>query len=63
MVWTPEQTATYLDFVVQDRLYVLWRLTAFRGTRRGEGCGVRWEDHSATARSLAIATQLVQDGW
>jgi integrase len=63
MVWTPEQTATFLDFVEQDRLYVLWRLIAFRGTRRGEGCGVRWEDHSAKARSLAIATQLVQDGW
>ncbi|WP_434593703.1 tyrosine-type recombinase/integrase [Streptomyces sp. A5-4] len=63
MVWTPEQTAAFLDFVEQDRLYVLWRLIAFRGTRRGEGCGVRWEDHSAKARSLAIATQLVQDGW
>ncbi|MBB5940190.1 integrase [Streptomyces zagrosensis] len=24
---------------------------------------MRWEDHSAKARSLAIATQLVQDGW
>ncbi|MEU9671789.1 hypothetical protein AB0E25_41055 [Streptomyces bobili] len=42
---------------------MLWRLIAFRGTQRGEGCGVRWEDHSAKARSLAIATQLVQDGW
>lgn len=63
MVWTPEQTAAFLDFVAEDRLYLLWRLIAFRGTRRGESCGVRWEDHSAKARSLAIATQLVQDGW
>jgi len=63
MVWTPEQTGTFLDFVEHDRLYTLWRLIAFRGSRRGEGCGVRWEDHSAKARSLAIATQLVQDGW
>jgi len=63
MVWTPDQTATFLDYVAEDRLYLLWRLIAFRGTRRGEGCGVRWEDHSAKARSLAIATQLVQDGW
>ncbi|OCC11477.1 site-specific integrase [Streptomyces sp. PTY087I2] len=63
MVWTPEQTAIFLDFVAGDRLYMLWRLIAFRGTRRGEACGVRWEDHSAKARSLAIATQLVQDGW
>ncbi|MGV9318269.1 tyrosine-type recombinase/integrase [Streptomyces sp. NPDC003660] len=63
MVWTPEQAGIFLDFVAQDRLYMLWRIIAFRGTRRGEGCGVRWEDHSAKARSLAIATQLVQDGW
>ncbi|WP_019062505.1 tyrosine-type recombinase/integrase [Streptomyces prunicolor] len=63
MVWTPEQTAVFLDFVSADRLYMLWRLIAFRGTRRGEACGVRWEDHSGKARSLSIATQLVQDGW
>lgn len=42
---------------------MLWRIIAFRGTRRGEGCGIRWEDHDAKARSLTIATQLVQDGW
>ncbi|MEC3996067.1 tyrosine-type recombinase/integrase [Actinacidiphila sp. DG2A-62] len=63
MVWTPQQAGAFLDFVAQDRLYMLWRIIAFRGTRRGEACGVRWEDHSAKAGSLAIATQLVQDGW
>lgn len=41
MVWTPEQAGTFLHFVTRDRLYPLWRLIAFRGTRRGEGCGVR----------------------
>ncbi|MHA6762183.1 tyrosine-type recombinase/integrase [Streptacidiphilus sp. PAMC 29251] len=63
MVWTPAQTGQFLDFVAGDRLYPLWRLIAFRGTRRGESCGARWEDLSAAARALAIATQLVQDGW
>lgn len=63
MVWTPEQTGRFLDYVAEDRLYPFWRLIAFRGTRRGESCGVRWVDHSASAKSLAIATQLVQDGW
>jgi integrase len=63
MVWTPEQTGTFLDSVEHDRLYALWRLIAFRGARRGEGVGVRRQDHSAKARALAIATQLVQDGW
>ncbi|MFJ3998456.1 site-specific integrase [Streptomyces parvus] len=41
---------------------MLWRLIAFRGTRRGEACGDRWENHSAKGRSPAIAAQLVQDG-
>ncbi|MFJ6294708.1 site-specific integrase [Streptomyces griseoviridis] len=63
MVWTPEQTGQFIDFVAEDRLYPLWRPITFRGTRRGEACGVRWLDHSAAAQSLAIATQLVQDGW
>ncbi|WP_203673449.1 MULTISPECIES: site-specific integrase [unclassified Streptomyces] len=63
MVWTPEQTGRFLDFVAADRLYPLWRLIAFRGTRRGESCGVRWVDLSVAHRSLTIATQLVQDGW
>lgn len=31
--------------------------------RRGEACGARWIDLSATQRSLTIATQLVIDGW
>src|SRR4051812_35917161 len=39
------------------------RCGSFRGTRRGESCGARWEDLSAAERSLAITTQLVQDGW
>ncbi|KPI03008.1 integrase family protein [Actinobacteria bacterium OK074] len=63
MVWTPEQTGTFLDHIVGDRLEVMWRMIAFRGLRRGEGCGPRWVDYSAKSRSLTIATQLVQDGW
>ncbi|MEO3750823.1 tyrosine-type recombinase/integrase [Streptomyces sp. B6B3] len=63
MVWTPQQTGHFLDFVAEDRLHLLWRLIAFRGLRRGEACGLRWVDHSVAAQSLTIATQLVQDGW
>lgn len=63
MVWTPKQTGRFLDYVAEDRLYPLWRLIAFRGTRRGEACGIRWVDHSAAAQSLTIATQLVEDNW
>ncbi|MFG2694915.1 hypothetical protein [Kitasatospora sp. NPDC048407] len=63
MVWPPEQTATFLDFVAHDRLYMLWRITAFRGTRRARRAVSAGRDYSSAQRSLAIATQLVQDGW
>ncbi|MFJ4686234.1 tyrosine-type recombinase/integrase [Streptomyces sp. NPDC088789] len=63
MVWTPEQLGTFLDHILGHRLEAMWRLLAFRGVRRGEGCAPRWTDFSAKNRSLAIATQLVQDGW
>src|SRR5204863_6059378 len=44
MVWTPEQTGQFLDFISDDRLYPLYHLIAYRGPRRGEACGVRWTD-------------------
>ncbi|MFD4543737.1 hypothetical protein [Streptomyces bauhiniae] len=61
MVWTPEQTAVYLDFVAGHRLYLLRRLIAFRGTRRGEACGVRWEDYSAKHCFLTHRARLQRD--
>jgi integrase len=63
MVWTPEQTGRFLDFIAHDRLYGLWHLIAFRGLRRGEACGLRWMDLDWADSSLTVATQLVQDGW
>jgi integrase len=44
MVWTPAQLGTFLDHAVGDRLYALDHLVAHRGLRRGEACGVRWQD-------------------
>lgn len=63
MVWTPEQAGQFLDFLADDRLYALYHLITFRGLRRGEACGLRRSDHVRAARSLTVATQLVQDGW
>jgi hypothetical protein len=39
MVWTPEQTAVFLQAAGRHRLHALWRLIATRGLRRGEGAG------------------------
>ncbi|GAA4952389.1 tyrosine-type recombinase/integrase [Yinghuangia aomiensis] len=63
MVWTPEQTGQFLDFVAEDRLYALWHLIAFRGLRRGEACGIRKGDLDMDARTLSVAKQLIVDGW
>ncbi len=63
MVWTPEQTAAFLDFVAEDRLYAMWYLIAFRGLRRGEACGQPWSETNLDRHSLTVTGQLVQDGW
>ncbi|MEV0410152.1 site-specific integrase [Streptomyces sp. NPDC050448] len=63
MVWTPEQTGAFLDFVAADRLYAMWHLIAFRGLRRGEACGQPWSETNLDRHSLTVTGQLVQDGW
>ncbi|MEU9712910.1 tyrosine-type recombinase/integrase [Streptomyces sp. NPDC047967] len=63
MVWTPEQTGAFLDFVADDRLYAMWHLIAFRGLRRGEACGQPWSETNLDRHSLTVTAQLVQDGW
>lgn len=62
MVWTPEQTGAFLDFVAEDRLYAMWHLIAFRGLRRGEACGQPWSKTNLDRHSLTVTGQLVQDG-
>ncbi|MFF1416721.1 tyrosine-type recombinase/integrase [Streptomyces sp. NPDC058280] len=63
MVWTPEQTGAFLDFVAGDRLYAMWHLIAFCGLRRGEACGQPWSETNLDTHSLTVSAQLVQDGW
>ena len=43
-VWTADQLATFLHGVTDDALFALWWLTALRGLRRGEACGLRWSE-------------------
>ncbi|MFJ2186408.1 tyrosine-type recombinase/integrase [Kitasatospora sp. NPDC087861] len=63
MVWTPQQTGAFLDFVAADRLYAMWHVIAFRGLRRGEACGQPWSETNLDNSSLTVTAQLVQDGW
>ncbi|GLZ32112.1 site-specific integrase [Lentzea sp. NBRC 105346] len=63
MVWTPEQTGAFLDFIAHHRLYAFFHLLAHAGLRRGEGLGQYWADLDEEAASLAIRFQLLQVGW
>ncbi len=59
MVWTPEQTGTFLDSVVYDRLYPLWVVIAFLGLRRGEACALSWAEADLDAGVLHITEEIV----
>ncbi|WP_177227727.1 tyrosine-type recombinase/integrase [Nonomuraea pusilla] len=63
MVWTPEQTNAFLTHARKDRLFVLYRLIAMRGLRRGEGVGLRWTDVIFEQSRIGIHWQITQLGW
>ncbi|MGP8301959.1 tyrosine-type recombinase/integrase [Streptomyces inhibens] len=60
MVWTPEQTGQFLDFVQDDHLYSLWYTFIFSGPRRGEMCALPWPEVSFDALWLRISAQIVE---
>jgi len=47
----------------QHRLYPLFHLIAYRGLRRGEAVGLRWQDVDLEAGFIRISQQVVQLGW
>ncbi|WP_330340113.1 tyrosine-type recombinase/integrase [Streptomyces sp. NBC_00557] len=60
MVWTPEQTGQFLDFVRDDWLYALWHSFIFLGPRRGEMCALPWPEVSLDNFWLRISAQIVE---
>jgi integrase len=65
MVWTPAQIGQFLDHAqdADDRLYPLYHLIAFTGLRRGETCGLHWDDIDLDNATLTVRWQIVQHGW
>ncbi|MEU8974840.1 site-specific integrase [Streptomyces monashensis] len=59
MVWTPEQTGTFLDAVADHRLYPMFHLMVFRGLRRGEVAGLPWSETNLKIGTVHISEQLV----
>jgi integrase len=63
MVWTPAQLGQFLDHIAGDRLEAMFSLIAHCGLRRGEACGLRWEDFDPAAGAITICRQRTQVGW
>ncbi|MFF3493691.1 tyrosine-type recombinase/integrase [Streptomyces sp. NPDC002795] len=63
MVWTPELTGRFLDSVIDDPHYPLWHLLVFRGPRRGEAAGLRWDTGvNLQTREIHIVQQFLRVG-
>lgn len=43
-VWTADQLGQFFQATVEDRMYPLWVIAFMTGMRRGELCGLRWDD-------------------
>ncbi len=52
--WSGEATGAFLRAVESDRLTALWRLAAMTGLRRGELCGLRWQDVDLDASRVTV---------
>jgi integrase len=63
MIWKPGHLGEFLDSATEDRLYAMFSLIAYCGLRRGEACGLRWEDVDFDAGAIAIGPTIVQVGW
>ena len=63
MVWTAEQTTTFLKAAKTHPYYALFLTVAYTGLRRGEVCALRWEDIDFATGRIEIVQQLTQYGW
>ncbi|MEA5453594.1 tyrosine-type recombinase/integrase [Sinomonas sp. JGH33] len=61
-VWEKHDAARFLDGVAGHRLGALYRLVIFTGLRRGEVCGLKWEDIDLVAGRLTVRRNRVQVG-
>ena len=57
--WTASEAAQFLNVARGDSLYALFYLLLSLGLRRGEVCGLRWENIDLERRSIRIDEALV----
>jgi integrase len=59
-VWTPAQLAEFLSAIAGHPLFAVCHLIAMRGLRRGEACGLTWDDLDLDEGVIYISRQLQQ---
>ncbi|MBA2947788.1 site-specific integrase [Streptomyces himalayensis] len=59
MVWSLQQTAQFLDFIVDDRHFPAWHLVLCHGLRRGEPATLTWDEVDLDEEVIHISEQLV----
>ncbi|MGH2749359.1 MAG: tyrosine-type recombinase/integrase [Actinomycetota bacterium] len=57
-VWDFDELDAFLDLVVDDELFALWRLYGWTGIRRGEGAAVQLGDVDLDAKTLTVRRAL-----
>jgi integrase len=62
-IWTAEQIGAFLDATQGQRLYPLYHLAAFAGMRRGELCGISWDDVDLAAGRIVVRWQITDQGY
>lgn len=59
--WSADEMRTFLAEASADRLHAAWRMTAY-GLRRGEVCGLRWDDRQLPKRLKGKPAVDLEDG-
>jgi integrase len=58
--WTVDQLRTFLAHITDDRDYALWLLIASTGMRRGEVCGLRWDEVDLDRGRVRVARTITE---
>ncbi len=58
--WEADELGAFLDYATTDRLGSLFETLAMTGLRRGEGCGLRWDDVDFVDSTVTVRQQLIE---
>jgi integrase len=62
-VWTADQLGAFLDAIEGQPLYPLYHLAAFAGMRRGELCGISWDDVDLDTGRITVRWQITEQNY